>query len=362
MNYRYHKIHEALSRWGTASRQSPEHEDLIKSEVLSRVKTPHTAPPTQRTWLHIPKLALAFAVLAAIAFVVPSVPKKERLEQSGASSDVRREAFAPESIQAMGSSAQIFPSIGRIFPAPQPGVPASDTRELLKTDYSATIRTRKIQELSGRIQTTIRGFEGRVDSASLTHNTGYVSFVIPAARLDAFRGELASWVRPRFLVEQTSSQNLLPEKRALESEETRIQKEIASLQADRATLVASYLRTKARLERELASINEELTTSEAERARIQAELARERNVFESRRRSIDAQIKNEQSALEQTQSQSNDLLDVVATVRGTVSLKRINLFQMAAAYLNGYWLAAGLVLLAVISYLRSWRLPPFTLP
>jgi hypothetical protein len=78
------------------------------------------------------------------------------------------------------------------YPTPSPiqNLSVTDTREFEKTYYEATMRSREVQTLTKRIETTVRGYAGRVDQTSSSALSGFVRFVVPAARFDEFRTEL----------------------------------------------------------------------------------------------------------------------------------------------------------------------------
>ena len=54
-------------------------------------------------------------------------------------------------------------------------------------------------------------------------------------------------------------------------------------------------------------------------------------------------------------TQDKALLDDVATVNGTVSIRWISLWEMIQLYLPGYWIPAIFAALAFLSYLRDRR-------
>src|SRR3989344_8448981 len=84
------------------------------------------------------------------------------------------------------------------YPYPNPDVPVTDTREFLKTYYSASMRTRDVPVLTRRVETTVRGYGGRIDQESSSAQYGYVNFALPQSKYDAFRTELEGFVDSRF--------------------------------------------------------------------------------------------------------------------------------------------------------------------
>ncbi|MEQ1500536.1 MAG: hypothetical protein ABL917_04180, partial [Parcubacteria group bacterium] len=92
------------------------------------------------------------------------------------------------------------------YPYPNPAVPVSDTREFLKTYYSAYMRTRNVQSLTNRVETVVRGYDGRIDNQSSSEKYGSVSFAMPQGKFSAFRAELESLIGSRFININISSQ------------------------------------------------------------------------------------------------------------------------------------------------------------
>ena len=125
-------------------------------------------------------------------------------------------SIAPSS--AMMDSKAYYPD-SYPYPYYNQGVPATDTREFLKVNYNASMRTRDVQGLTRRVVTTVRGFDGRIDQESSSPEYGSVGFVIPQSKYDAFRDELESLVNSRFLTVNVSSQNLLPQKQSIEEQQ-----------------------------------------------------------------------------------------------------------------------------------------------
>lgn len=257
------------------------------------------------------------------------------------------------------------------YPYPKPSVPVTDTREFLKQDYHATIRTRHVEEITRRAETTVRGFGGRVDQTSSSPRSGYIAFVVPADKFDEFRAEIESFVDPRFLSVNITSENLLPQKQSIEEQQKNAEARLAELRAERKQVVAAHTAAVASLQgdldanaREETMLRAEVTSDAYRRAQIANrlnELAREKASLESRMasenatyasklNSLDAQISYENSNLSSIKKQDKDLLDTVATVTGTISIQWITLWEIAHLYLPGYWIPFILAILAVLSF------------
>lgn len=354
MNY----LKEKLISWGADERRIPDRNDDIRATVVAHL-TPSTSDVVcvPHATHRIPWLSLAFAILAVIAFVAPSSSPTTQLTLPAAPTTARDDTATFESQKlSLGSSAasRAMPS-PKIYPYPIPeNPPATDTREFLKTDYRAMIRTRRVQDVGNRATTVIRGYGGRIDSSSLSESSGHVSFVLPATKLDAFRAELTTLVGTRFITEQTSTQNLLPEKRAIESGQEDAEQVVTRLERERTNLMASFRRTETDMNARIAA-----AATDEERRALQDELARARRTYESRKRNLDVRIQSERDRLAALEEQTSDLLDNVATVRGTVSLYRISLYGILNTYLYGHAAATILLFIALAAYARHSRAPLF---
>lgn len=253
-------------------------------------------------------------------------------------------------------------------------VPATDTREFLKTDYHATMRTRQVQELTRRAETTVRGSGGRVDQTSSSPKSGYVRFVIPASKFEAFRDEIESFVSSRYLSVTINSENLLPQKQSIEEQQKSVEEQLADLQAERKTLVANHTSTIRTLQSRLNAIGKELgdlnleaslTPSDSvrytqiiarvdelstERANVENRIANENASYRNNLDPLDAQIEYVETNLKAVKTQDQKLLDTVATVTGTITLQWISIWEIVQLYVPGGWIAAILGLAAIAAY------------
>ena len=129
------------------------------------------------------------------------------------------------------------------YPYYNQDVPVTDTREFLKVNYNASMQTRDVQGLTRRVETTVRGYNGRIDQESSSPQYGYVSFVVPSAKYDAFRDELEALVGSRFLTVNISSQNLLPQKQSIEEQQKQADSALADYKAARQKVVNAHAGT-----------------------------------------------------------------------------------------------------------------------
>ncbi|OGE77843.1 MAG: hypothetical protein A2751_02240 [Candidatus Doudnabacteria bacterium RIFCSPHIGHO2_01_FULL_46_14] len=366
-------IHNILTDWGRGKRRSPARNEILKAEILTRVPAGNI-PTVNHSLRRLPWLSFAFTSLAAIILVVNAVSvnySSRTMMVSAPTAGVREEgsgSFAmPNSIVQDSRNSLIRP-----WPSPSPGGSITDTREFLKKDYNAQVRTRKIDELAGRIQTMVRGYDGRIDGYSASEKYGYVSFAIPASKLEAFRAEIKSIIRAKFYTEYVSSQNLLPQKQSIEQEQSQIEKTLGQLRADRDKLMIDHKKTLSSLQSQLNAANKELAALRAEvtddperRAQIDARIAQlqpqkitlesrvynENKNYEANLVSFDSQIASAESNLEAVEKQDQNLLDNVATVQGYITLNWISLWEIMDLYLPGPLLTWILGALALTAYL-----------
>ncbi len=270
-----------------------------------------------------------------------------------------------------GSSGVAMP-----YPGPYPytngEATAHDTREFNKIYYNADMQTRDVQGLTKHIETTVRGHGGRVDNTSSSPTYGSVSFVVPQSKFDDFRSELESLVGWRFLTVNVNSQNLLPQKQGIEQQQTNVETNITDLKAAKAKLLTTHNGTVAALqsqidanEREIAMLKSQTSTDPAvsnqiasrllalaaDQTTLKTEIANENSSYSYQHDYYDLQIKYANSNLDAVKTADQDLLDNVATVSGTVSVRWISLWEMALAYLPGYWIPSIFLLLAALAYL-----------
>lgn len=237
------------------------------------------------------------------------------------------------------------------YPYPNPDVSAADTREFLKIYYNASLRTRDVQGLTRRVETTVRGYDGRIDQESISPQYGSVSFAVSQSKYDAFRAELESFVDSRFLTLNISSQNLLSQKVSIEEQQKQADTTLADYKATRQRVVSAHTSAVQSLQAKI----DDASTSASEKLLFQEQLARENDSYTRNLANADANIKYAQDWQKAVQTQDKTLLANVATVTGTVSIQWISLWDMALLYLPGYWIPTIFAALTVLSYLHDRR-------
>src|SRR3989338_7848301 len=257
------------------------------------------------------------------------------------------------------------------YPYPSPDVPVTDTREFLKIYYNASLRTRDVPGTTRRVETTVRGYDGRIDQQSSSEKYGYVSFALPQSKYDAFRTELESLVGSRFLTVNISSQNLLSQKVSIEEQQKQADATLAEYKAARQRLVNTHTSTVRSLQaqidadvQELASLRAQTQTYDIqiriqslsnELSTLRAQLANENTSYSVQLKNADANIKYAEDWRTAVQKQDTALMDNVATVSGSVSIRWISLWEMAQLYLPRYCIPGIFAVLAFCSYLWDRR-------
>lgn len=342
-------------------------------------------PPHRR----IPWLAVALALLAVASLFVGSQNFDQKMEILPAFRVTSSEPVVP-SIQPLNASNASYDMAlsaagtagsRAYYPAPgyNPEIPVTDTREFLKMDYNARLKTRDVQGLVRRAETIVRGKDGRVDQTSSASKYGYVGFVIPAEKFDEFRDEIESLVNARFLEVNITSQNLLPQKLSIEEQQKQYESNLASLQANRKQLIAThnsliaslqvqiddnaYELNQLKLQATLEDLSYEARmqnsarqqTLTTQQANLKLRIATENSNYSNQLRSTDQQIEYAQANITSTKKQDQNLLDSVATVRGTIAFNWISVWDIVELYLPGYWIPGILALASLVAYLWHQR-------
>ena len=257
------------------------------------------------------------------------------------------------------------------YPYGNPNVSSEDTREFLKVYYNANMRTRDVQGLTRRVETTVRGYNGRVDNISSSEKSGYVNFVVPQNKYEAFRTELEGFVGSRFLTLNISSQNLLAQKVSIEEQQKQADTSLANYKSARQSLVNSHasaiksIQTKIsvaeqllaalRLQTQTPEVIAQIKTTSDSLSMWRQQVANENSSYAIQLSNADNNIKYGQEWQKAVQTQDKALMDNVATVSGTVSLQWISLWDIVRTYLPGYSIPFIFAVLTLISFFWDRR-------
>jgi len=394
------KIHNTFKNWGKSKIEIPLNNEILKSKILERVsdRTEKVLSPTKHNQ---PWLSYAFTAMAILTFVINSgtlpvgeLTKSNTMYGTDSGNSMMQPALptvpaeknqSVEYSSGVASNGMMVPVKDMVvydqyYPYPEQKNPnITDIREFSKIYYNSTLQTREVNEMTSRVETVVRGFGGRVDSSSSGKKSGYVSFVIPKNRLESFKNEIEGLVGARFYIEQTSTENLLPQKQAIEQSLEQIKTNLKNLKAERDQIIKTHNQNISGyygridfINSEISKLNTEYNTANPTRKAeilmrldqlkneviaIQKEITNENKNYQTKKSNIDNSIKYTEESLGYTQKQDENLKYEIETVSGTISLNWISLWDMADAYLPGALIGWVLLLLAVVSfwwYRRSW--------
>jgi hypothetical protein len=357
------RISEILKVWGKKNQKLPKDNDLYKQNILSRISF---SVPGYRKINNkrnsLPWLSMTFGAMAVVTLLIGVVPRFSLNTFSTSS-------FSLNQVGVMEEGSRML--IPDYFNS---GKTTSDTREFLKTSYSATIQTRNVGEMLEKVEYSIRLFGGRIDYLNDREKSGNISFSIPVSQFDMFKREIKSLTNARLFVDGQNSTNLLSQKQNIEARQRDIEKTLINLKKDSTQLSNSYSQTISayakrinNLDVELkllqvelpnasydrkAEINSRINRIFQERNILESELENERKIYLSKLNNINKQLKNTESSLVGIKEQDQNLLENVSMVNGNIAFKWISLWKLIDLFAPGPLLAWIFVFAALISY---WR-------
>lgn len=234
-------------------------------------------------------------------------------------------------------------------------VDITDTREFLKTSFSATIKTRKVADVVQEVTNIIKGSDGRVDNSNSSEKYGRVSFVVPKSKFESFKDQIENIAHQKLYTENISSKNLLNQKQNIEEQTGNIVNTLANLQNQKANLLTKHDQALATINKELARLKTEITavktvinqtTDEAilVQLRIQEnsllkqettqkqKLATENSTYTIQNQNLDNLINNSNNNLTNVNKQDDQFTNNIETVNGYVKVDWVNLWQMAKLF------------------------------
>ena len=255
----------------------------------------------------------------------------------------------------------------------------TDTREFLKTSYSATIKTRDVASTVTDIKNIVKGSDGRVDSVYSSEKSGYVNFVVAKSKFDAFKAEVEALTNRKLYTETISSQNLLSQKQNIESQTTSIITTLDSLNKQKTDLTAQHTKIVSTINAELSRIKTELAVLRAKMASPtylqttvspqadtmqetdlvnqdtaqRQKLTVENNSYATQKQNLDNQIANFNNGLTNVNQQNTQFTDNIETVNGSVYVSWVSLWTLVTIFspISPVIIIIILILIALI-YLR----------
>ena len=205
----------------------------------------------------------------------------------------------------------------------------TDTRQFLKTSYSADIKTRDVKNIVRDVRGIIRDVDGRIDNSQESEKYSYVSFVVPKSKFDSFRDEIESLTYEKLITVNVSSENLLGQKQSIEEQMQSATSTLANLQKQKTALTARHNQT-------LASMNAELTILESQVPYPTNAVLIQKEKIDSENRSYSLQNQNLTNSIDQykalitgIEKQDTKFANNIETVNGYISVSWVSLWQMA---------------------------------
>lgn len=231
----------------------------------------------------------------------------------------------------------------------------SDTREFLKTDYNATIKTRDVSRVVKFIENAIKGADGRIGSISSTEKYGRISFVVAKSEFEDFRTEIEGLTHEKLYTESVSSVNLLTQKQGIEEQQGNIVNSLGNFETQRNNLTISHNKAVSSINKEISRIQKEIiqvrvsmsTTTDqtilASLANQEASLLNQESIqkknlsnensnYSIQKQNLDNLINNENNNLTNINKIDSQFMDNVETVNGYITVQWINLWEMAKIF------------------------------
>lgn len=275
---------------------------------------------------------------------------------SGPRSSVNLAGFSAPSGSQSGGMMSISSQSASYYPNDNYGQPAvTDTREFLKTSYSADIRTRDVAGVITDVKNSVKGADGRIDSSYSSEKSGRITFVVAKSKFDAFRDEIAAIANAKLYSETISSQNLLSQKQSIEQSSASITSTLDGLKKQKDALLARHNQEIGLVNGELTRIATSLVTTRAsigdntdtqilaslraqetslvdQDATQRQKLATENSDYSAQKSALDSRIAATNASLTNVATQDSNFTDNIETVSGNVSVQWISYWQLAKIF------------------------------
>lgn len=392
MSHEQNNSQNQFAAWGKAQQKNPARNVEMKNVALFSLK------PSQKKasrYFHWAQYVMSVVTVLGVVVVTGHITlnRMHMATSSGPGGSVGS-TIAPVaydvSLESSSAAQDSAYNLAREYPLPEQEIGrfkknVSDTREFLKTYYQATLRTRQVAKLATHIQTMARGYGGRVDNISVNKESAYISFVVPKDKFAMFADELRTLVKPKFIEEIISAQNLLPEKQQIEKRTDVAEQTLSSVKKQRQELVDNHSVVVANLQKRINNYSAQINglhnqfaaTTSTERQQaisnqiayvtrqqngVKQELVQENSRYETALRLSDANIAASEKRIDTLYEQDQDLLANVETVESSVSLQWISVWEIVELYVPIYWILSILTLGGLIGYFRYGRRQKLLLP
>ena len=275
-----------------------------------------------------------------------------------------------------------FDSGNEIYPDYYNQPTISDTREFLKTNYLAEIKTRKVSEVIKDIKSAINNVDGRTDNFRSSEKSGHIGFVVAKSKFEEFRSEIENITHEKLYTENISSDNLLSQKQGIEKQTTNAEKTLENLIKQKEDLNVKHTQTINFINKEIASIKTQLATvrksistetdaqilislRSQETSLIQRETIQNKNLSDENKnystqiQNIENQIKNANNNLTNVQNKDNQFMDNIETVNGYINIRWISLWELATIFspISPFLIIIILVIIGLIYLRRKKHIP-----
>jgi hypothetical protein len=236
---------------------------------------------------------------------------------------------------------------------PEPSI--TDTREFMKINYSASIKTRKVEEVVNDVQNIVKGSNGRVDGVYSSKKNGYIRFIVAQSKFDTFKSQIENLTNKKLYTENISSENLLSQKQGIEEQTGNIVNTLVNLQAQKTSLDAKHAQTLNYINTEIARIRAELalirtaivgatnlevlaTLRSRESSYVRQEttqqqlLTSENSSYAIKSQNLESLINNENGNLTDVNKKDSQFIDNIETVNGYISVNWTSLWEMTRIF------------------------------
>jgi hypothetical protein len=382
--------------WTDASKQVPKQEEV--KPVPPKVEEPKPTPksveskpipmpaPKQEEIKKVPmsvtrkviklskkKLYIGSAIVVVVILLIlvglSMSTKSARSKSWSVGQPLMMNSIAPEATNSLGGDSYFQKSPQ--YYNDQPSI--TDTREFMKINYSANIVSRKVEDTVNSIQNIVKGSDGRIDGINSSKKNGYIRFVVPQSKFDAFKSQMESLTNKKLYTENISSQNLLSQKQGIEKQTDSIANTLVNLNAQKATLDAKHTQTVNFINTEITRIRGELTgirTAIAGATNNQAlTVLRDRESSYTKQEAQQLQLLNNENSVYAIKSQNlenmisggnngltimnetdSQFTDNIETVNGYVSVNWASLWKMTRILSPIPPTVIVIVLLAIVAF------------
>jgi hypothetical protein len=246
-----------------------------------------------------------------------------------------------------------------------------DTREFMKVNYQAEIKTRDVKDVMRDVKSAINDADGRVDNFNETQKYASISFVIPKSELSDFKDEIESLTHEKLYFENSSAQNLLGQKQSIEQQEEYAQNSLADLQKQQKDLTITHTQIVNSLQKQITNTQKDLvsvraiifTTTDAntlvalrnqesilvqQETSLKQSLSSENKNYTNNNQNLQNQIDGVNAQIKNIEEQDEDFADNIETVNGYISVNWISFWNMAKIFspIHPGFIITVLVLLA----------------